>query len=380
LFFVNKDLLVTVGGVLALSSVLFGAGLFIAGSALESSSSAQAAVVEPKPETHPHAAEAKKEGDGHGAKADAHGEKKDDTHGAKADDGHGGGHGKDKKKEEAKPAEPEDNSEYLGVLEKKFNDLYARGLYEDARGIALKGSTLDNTSAAWQRRLGDSTFMSEELAGQQRYQRAYEIYSKMIVDDPAPRESEWPRYRAVLALKNLHRWEEASQAAETYIKSYKNSSRAHEVSLIRAQCQFALGERDESRKTIEKLLALEVPADVRAAAMLELAHIEREALPADAGNPSTAKAEVIQIVDTKKKTPVLEDESSGKPKKVELSTLVPSAQWESIRASARVGNFQEAQRLIGPWLDANNPLSSEQRARIALDYAALLKELSNAGN
>jgi tetratricopeptide (TPR) repeat protein len=225
--------------------------------------------------------------------------------------------------------------------------------------------------------------MSEELAGQQRYQRAYDIYSEMITENPAPRESEWPRYRAVLCLKNLHRWEEASQAANSYLNQNKTSARSHEIALIQAQCQFALGERDESRATIEKLLALEVPPDVRAAAMLELAHIEREALPSNTNNTATAdpKAEVIQIADPKKKVPVLEDtDETAKPKKLELSTLVPAAQWQSIRSAAKVGNFQEAQRLIGPWLDANNPLNAEQRARIALNYAAMLKELSHEGN
>lgn len=378
----NKDILVTIGGVLALSSVLFGAGLFIAGTALESSASAQA----PAPVTDPHAAPADPHGDKHAsAKTDG----QDDAHGAKhsadkkKDDGHGGGHGSDKgghAKKEEPPPEPEDNSEQVASLAKKFNDLYARGLYEDARGIALKGYNLDSKSFAWQRRLADSTFMSEELAGQQRYQRAYEIYSEMITENPAPRESEWPRYRAVLCLKNLHRWEEASQAASSYLNQNKNSTRSHEISLIQAQCQFALGEREESRTTIEKLLALEVPPDVRAAALLELAHIEREALPSNSAEPNP-KAEVIQITETKKKEPVSEDKDGvTKPKKLELSTLVPTAQWQSIRLAAKVGNFQEAQRLIGPWLDANNPLNAEQRGRIALDYAAMLKELSHEGN
>jgi tetratricopeptide (TPR) repeat protein len=364
---VNKDLLVTVGGVLALGSVLFGAGLFVAGSALQSSTPA-APPVEEKSDAHAT--------DAHAADEHASGE-------------HGGGH------EEAGahggPEAPSDadgpkvfdegDLEYIQVLEKKYNDYVARGLYDEARSMALKGQNSCQPERArdWLRRLADATFMAEELAAHQRNTRAYELYSKLLAEFPASHDSEWPRYRAVQCLKNLHRWEEAAQAASTYLESFKSSSRAPEVMLTLAQCQLALGDRTTSRQSIEKLLALEdLQKDVRAAAMLELAHIERET-PVHPIPEASGGAELVQLAElqTKPVQNVKNSDAANDKTSVDLSTLVPLAQWESIRGAAKAGNLSEAQRLISPWLDPKSPLNAAQRARIALDYASLLKELSN---
>jgi len=371
---VSKDLLVTVGGVLALGAVLFGAGMFIAGTALQDSASAKPAT-ETKPE------------DEHGAKPDAHGkaaEHKDD-HGKKKEDPHAekkSEHGDAHVTNEDTKASNEGDEEYVQTLERKFNDHFARGMYDDARSMAMKARNLAPNSAAWQRRLADATFMSEDMAAQQRFQKAYELYSALIVNDPTPRESEWPRYRAVLCLRNQNRWEEAAQAADAYLALYKSTPRAIEILLLQAQCQFALGDRQAAKKNIEKLLALEIPKDQRAAAMLELAHIERETPPPPATTTKASsddRAEVINVNDLEasvKKT-VAHEEPAPEPKP-ELSPLIPKAQWEIIRHAANTGNLLEAQRLISPWLDPTGPLTATQRARIALDYASLLRELANA--
>lgn len=371
----SKDLLVTVGGVLALGAVLFGAGMFIAGTALQDSAPA-------KPATEPKAAETTDE---HGAKPDAHGkaEEPKDAHGKKKEDPHAekkSEHGDAHAISEDTEVTNEANEEYVQTLERKFNDHFARGMYDDARSMAMKARNLAPNSAAWQRRLADATFMSDDMAAQQRYQKAYELYSALIVNDPTPRASEWPRYRAVLCLRNQNRWEEAAQAADAYLALYKTSSRAMEILLLQAQCQFALGDRPAAKKNIEKLLALDIPKDQRAAAMLELAHIERETPPppATATKPgSDDRAEVINVNDLESsvKNPVAQEEPEPKP---ELSPLIPKAQWEIIRHAANIGNLLEAQRLISPWLDPTGPLTATQRARIALDYASLLRELTNA--
>jgi len=367
---VSKDLLVTVGGVLALGAVLFGAGLFIAGTALQDSTPAKPAA-ETKPDEH--AAKTDEHGKAEPAK-DEHGKPKDDPHAEKKSD-HGDAHVSD----EETRASNEGDEEYVETLERRYNDAFARGMFDDARSMAMKAKNLAPNSAAWTRRLADATFMSEDMAAQQRYSKAYEIYTSLIANDPTPRESEWPRYRAVLCLRNMNRWEEAAQTADAYLDLYKSTPRAMEILLLQAQCQFALGDRPAAKKNIEKLLALEIPKDQRAAAMLELAHIERET-PTPPNAATEERAEVINVSDldpSKKPVAPMAEVAPVEPKP-ELSALIPKAQWEVIRNAANTGNLLEAQRLISPWLDPNGPLNATQRARIALDYAGLLRELANA--
>jgi len=367
----------TFGGIAATGALIFGAGLFMAGSMMgtkpaahtsethESKSEAPAATAHEEKSAH---AESKP---AHGEEKPSHGEEKKGHEEAAAE--HGGEHGEkhgDKHAEKAPILE--DNTEELDQFILRFNDLVARGMNDDARVIALKAYALGGQKdAAWLRRLADTTFLSDALPAQQRYTKAYENYSALIAgaEGGATQTSdrEWAQYRAAICLRQMGRWDDALEASASYLERFPGSPRRNEVHLMHAQGLFANGHRAEAREEIEEILKDNPTAEIRAKALLELAMIDSERArvePGDAPVQGLTRAEVVPI-----------DETASNNLATEELTGIPTARWQAIVAAAKAGKVDEAHRLLEPMVKAGGPLSTEQRARVTLNFAKLLREL-----
>lgn len=365
----------TFGGIAATGALIFGAGLFMAGSMMtkpQAPIAHTAETHESKTESPVAAAHEEKSAHAetkaaHGEEKPAHGEEKKGHEEAAAE--HGGGHGE---KHAEKAPILEDNTEELDQFILRFNDLVARGMNDDARIIALKAYALSGQKdAAWLRRLADTTFLSDALPAQQRYTKAYENYSALIAgsDGSASQlhDREWAQYRAAVCLRQMGRWDDALEASAKYLEQYPGTPRRPEVHLMHAQGLFASGHRAEAREEIEEILKDNPTAEIRAKALLELAMIDSERArvePGDAPVQGLTRAEVVPV-----------DDTAADNLATEELTGIPTARWQAIVAAAKAGKVDEAHRLLEPMVKAGSPLSVEQRARVTLNFAKLLREL-----
>jgi len=380
----QKDLLVTVGGIAAISAILFGGGLFFMGSVMSPKKEGAEASI-PHVE---HGSDKHGEADKHGAEkpADKHGAAKPaDKHGADAHGKHG---------EKAAPVDPNndpqlaaekhkgpkeppviiaDNGEELDRFILKYNDLLGRENYNDARSVAMKAFALSSHSdMGWLRRLADATYLSDGLPAHQRYSKAYDYYSTILASSndsvTSALDLEWAQYRAALCLRQNGRWEDSLESSKAYLNRYADTPRRAEVRLMFAQGLFAQGKRSLAREEIMDLIKSNPPSEVHARALIELAQIDMERVrvePVEA--PIEPLAEVVNL-----------DEPLATPRRTRLSdenTVLPASQWQNVVAAARAGRLQEAQSLIEPWIRSGGPLSSEQRAQVTLRFAKLLREL-----
>jgi len=369
----QRDILITFGGIAATGAFVFGCGLFVAGSVIGSGA---------KTPTHQptEAHESKTEHASSGASKQETPKQEAPSHGEKKKKGPDDSGEKQRSvdKHDSKRAAPilEDDSEELGQFILRYNDLLVRGMSDDARVIALKAYALSGQKdAVWLRRLADATYLSDALPAQQRFAKAYENYCALLVgvenSEAQNGDREWAQYRACVCLRQMGRWDEALEASKNYLKQFSMTPRQPEVRLMHAQGLFVNGQLSDAREEIEQILTGTPNADVRARALLELAKIDAERVrvePVDAPVQGLARAEVIPL-----------NESPSSAAAEEIAGL-PSARWQAIVKAAKSGELEEAQNLLEPIVRSGGLLNAEQRARVILNFAKLLRELPIPGS
>lgn len=335
----KKNLLINSGGALAIALLIFGGGLMLVGSHETPAKSA----TPPEPE---------------GEKGEAKTPAKEEA-----------------PKEAEKKQDPAEIASDLKQLETQYNDFYSRGGFEDARSIALKASVLSHRDdPLWQRRMADTTYLSEVLPANLRAQKSLDIYSALLTSPVPGTDKHWAQYRVCLCLRQLGRWEDALQAINLFSLNYPESERLPELRLYRAQAFFTLGHVDEAQQEIETIIKAPATRDVHASALVELAqmNLERSKNPSSETKINGAvKAEVIDL--TRYPADALDTSAHSLTAQ---TPCVPEEQWGSIRRALEKGDFKEAQRLLNPWVDSGSKLSEDQRARVSIKYANLVRELA----
>lgn len=283
---------------------------------------------------------------------------------------------KTEKLENLDKLEPGEVAEALKQFETQFNDNYSRGSFEDARAIALKASTLTHKEdPEWLRRTADATYLSEALPSQRRAQKALEIYSALLANSAPGADKQWAQYRVCLCLRQLGRWEDALQAIERFLSGYPESDRATELSLYRAQGLTALGHRDEAQLEIENLIKTPASREVHATALVELARMNLDRSKNEAAEVRINNVTRAEVIDLSKYP---EDSPEPVRRIAPVPVDVPDAQWESIRRALELGEIKEAQRLLNPWIDSESVLSEDQRARVSIKYANMVREMAQS--
>ncbi len=392
----KKDMIINLGGAFAIGALIFGVGLMAIGSKKAPADSAP--VIEGE---DPKIAEAKSEEAADKAKAkpesekkegaEKGGEKADEKKGEEKKDGEKKDEKKEEKKEEKKAEEKRPSPEELKKIEDekkkekakdldevqqlqlRYNDLYTRGNYDDARMIAMKAMNLmGRDDTMWIKQLADATYQAEALPAQLRFQKAFDSYASLLTSNLSAADKEWAQYRAGLCLTHLGRWEDAQQSMDVFVKTFPKSDRIQEVRLMRAQSMFALGRRDEARDELEHLVKNPAPRDVHATALVELARVELDRAKRE-DTKGLVRAEVLDLNELAPEKPVAHDKPSMSKETPVEKPNVPDDQWASVRRAVEKGNLAEAQRLINPWVSDASGLSSEERARVSLKYAEMIR-------
>jgi tetratricopeptide (TPR) repeat protein len=351
---VQKDVVWTIGGVLATSAAVFGGGLLVVSTFLGGGSTTTL-----PPPTEPPTGE-------HSASADISAK-------APAAEPHAAAGAASAAKPEIPALKDVNASDLLDQFQGRYNDLVARGNYDEARLTATKAMAVSaQFNPAWSRRLADATFRSENLPEQQRYGKAYERYAALLAATDAysldHNEREWLQYRASLCLWQLKRWDDAVEAGTTFLKAYPHSQHRHEIRLVLAYGKLVRGQRAEARTEVVDILAENPPEEIRAKALLALAQIDRE-LAIEASNPA-APAPLGEIVPdgTVQPTPAVPPGPQG----------IPPSEWARINNAVQNGRIADAERLLAPWTDANSPLTDTLRAQLTMRFAKMLREQSTS--
>ena len=439
----KKDLIITIGGILATAAVVFGLGLFAAGTFLTTPAAVKAkepeseAKTDGKAENHFDSKEKEssktgeteknskdpKKDEQHASKAEAHGkdehsiaasakeehpttkesgkketeksaelakaaegaksvehsktaaepkmkpdepaknESKDEhgkASGETAESKHGG---KEEKEHKDTVQSEEDIAADLSQFETDYNAQMARGNYDDARIAALKAAGLAGPkNNDWQKRLADATYLSDALPAMQRYAKAFEIYSKLIAQDS--KDNEWPQYRACVTLRNMGRWPDALEAAKVYLERYPNGAHYSEIRLLNAQGLLTDHKRLEAREELQGILSGQAPPEVRAQTLIEIAQLDRERSTIEPAEAPILKAEFIDV----SSTPKTESKATA-------PAGIPTERWKAIIEAVKDARLNDAKQLLEPWTGENSSLTKEERARINIQFAQLLRQL-----
>ncbi|MGD0088990.1 MAG: tetratricopeptide repeat protein [Planctomycetota bacterium] len=376
----QRDLVLTAIGVVAAGAVVFGIGLYVAGS-MGSSAKEQP---EPKNETS-----------GPVAKEQVH--PKEQTPGKT----HSPAKDKEQTADQTAAQSPaasspsgDKASEILAAAEElkpgvkelttRYNDLLAKGDYDEAWNTARKALNIAGRSdPAWRLRLANATYLAKMLPAQKRYSEACNIYTELLAR-PASfadvKDAEWAQYRVCTCYRELGRWDEAMQAAVAFLDHYATSTHAPEIRLLHAQGLSASGKRIEAQEELTRILASNPPDEVKAQVQLRLAEVDWERLKTEPAEPPVQNATVKADPEETAGNGAPPVSATQPPETAESETSgLPPAEWAKIKAAAQRSDFQTAGDLLEAWASDKSRLTEKQRVKLRISYAKLLSSLPSTG-
>lgn len=376
-----SELFSVLGGTLAVSAIVFGAGLYLLGA----SASQRAHDEHPIPkEEAKHGAEAVRTEEFAGEPdepAMTVSEHEMPTRGAAGTEKmHNDGH-----------ESPEDAKEPPKVRPAgDYAECLAAGDAAMARGRPEKAAVHYLAATAYSKdarlppellfRLAQATVGANDLPVQKRYEKALGYHAKILMEYPDSPHAERSQYELGVCYFKLGRIEEAREAFEQHLARFPSGAFRVDACLDLVDIYLAARKPSMAQEvlvslkgetmTSEKFGRMEASI---ARTKLDLArHLEEEA---KVEAPISDKGEVINV---KKASPAEEPkpekprEDSAHPHSEEPSTSIPPAVWQAAVHSLDIGQFSEARRLLSPWNEDPQTETREEGRRL-LAWAELLR-------
>jgi len=259
----------------------------------------------------------------------------------------------------------------------------ARGKTDEARELYGRACKADPHNPKALLRCAAATFDSVTLPSQHRHEKALELYARFLSTFATHEDTATAQFRVGQCYLHLGRLDEALQTFVQHEQRFPASTRQQEAQVAAAECLDALGQPEAAVQRLETLLTKELKPELRSIVEVKLAQARlslarqvpvKPAVSAPTAKELTPITRLIEPADAEVPAVSVRHDQQDAPQPQAWANM-PDGQWLDVKRALEKGNLPEAKRLLAPWLTTPSPDANET-AQHWLVFAKLLQNFA----